>query len=450
MFKFTLDKLNYRSLFQLAETVKKTKVDKIEIKITENQDNLPCFSNIVSFIYQILDYEIYFEVWLKNFPHCVINEFCRDHLLPTSENYRGEKNDQCKQCKFYKICSGFPAGYFNIYGEKEVRLIPDLPIEIMIEVESRCNFQCKFCFNKDSFAEGQRTKNKLSTNYIKKIINNISEAGIKVVRFTGGEPMLRKDIFDLLQYAKEKKLEVRLNTNGSLINEKVTKKLSNIVDNVLIPIDSWDKKLEQKITGFNKSLESKIKAIKLLKSQGIPMIRIGTVALEENIVNFDKLSRLVLALPFDEWEFYRPIGRDRNFKDLSKSNINILTNKIFDLKQKTGRDIIIANAVPFCSVMNSYKLNTISVGALFDDGHSRIVIDPRGYAKPHYFIDKNLGNPLNILSAWNHPFMKKIRGLKYLSLECNKCRFKYKCCGGSRYFAKIISKDWFAKDPLIS
>ncbi len=65
----------------------------------------------------------------------------------------------------------------------------------------------------------------LSTGYFKKVIDSIDQAGIKIVKVTGGEPLLRKDIFSLLKYAKEKGLEVRLNTNASLIDQKKLKNL---------------------------------------------------------------------------------------------------------------------------------------------------------------------------------------------------------------------------------
>jgi len=94
------------------------------------------------------------------------------------------------------------------------------------------------------------------------------------------------------------------------------------------------------------------------------------------------------------------------------------------------------------------KLNSVSQGALFDDGHSRLVIDPRGFVKPHYFMDKNIGHPLDILGAWQHPFMKKMRNLEYLPKECQDCPFVFKCRGGSRQAAKMVFGSYQALDPL--
>ena len=117
MFKFVLNELNYKSLLTLVKTIKKSGVDKLEIEVTKNQDNLPHFFKIIPFIYEILDYEKFFEIWLKDFPYCVINEFSRDHILPVNTNNSIEKIDTCSKCKFYTICSGFPQGYFDKYNE---------------------------------------------------------------------------------------------------------------------------------------------------------------------------------------------------------------------------------------------------------------------------------------------------------------------------------------------
>jgi radical SAM protein with 4Fe4S-binding SPASM domain len=326
--------------------------------------------------------------------------------------------------------------------------IDNLPLEVMIEVEPRCNFNCQFCFNKISFARNGRDIKSFSTDYVKKIIDGVARARIKIIRFTGGEPLLRKDIFELMKYAKNKDLEVRLNTNGSLITQNTARKLNGAVDNVLIPIESYDNKIEEQMTGFHQSLKKKIIAIKLLKKNKIPIVRAGTVASSASIKNFDKMAKLIFSLPIDEWEFYRPISNSQNRQTLKSKDINFLVNKIYELKSKTGRIISIANSIPFCSIKNRGRIAGVSSGALFDDGHNRLVVDPRGFVKPHYFIDKNIGNPLNILGAWNHPFMRRMRNLKYLPKACRTCDFKFKCRGGSRHEAKIAFGSYRALDPL--
>jgi len=137
-----------------------------------------------------------------------------------------------------------------------------------------------------------------------------------------------------------------------------------------------------------------------------------------------------------------------NKKKITNKDIELLAKKISYLNKKTKIRTIIANSIPFCSIKNVNLMNSICSGALYDDGHKRMVVDPRGFFKPHYFIDRKLGSVDNLLGAWNHPFMKKMRNLEYLPKECGKCNFKYKCRGGSRFEAKLHFRKIDSPDPL--
>lgn len=442
---FVITKNNYDSLLRVALLAKQNKTKKIEISITGQANELPPFSNIMPLLYEILKFESYFEVWLKNFPFCVVTHMAISYILP--EKNRGEKTAKCKSCAWNKRCAGFSRGYFKKFGTGEICPEPDLPKEVMIEIESRCNFSCPFCFNKISFAGNGRNVKEISATSIKKIIDSIASAGIKVVRFTGGEPLLRQDIFQLAKYAKQKNLEVRLNTNGSLVDKEIARKIKIFFDNVLIPVESYSCQKEEISTGFQHSLKKKIKAVKLLKKAGVKIVRIGTVATKDNIINFDKIAKLVMNLPIDDWELYRPVSVT-NSQELTPVLINILVDKLIALRRNTGKTVFIANALPFCAVKDLNKISCVSKGALFEDGHNRIVVDPRGFAKPHYFIDENIGNPRDILSCWDHPFMKKLRNLKFLPKQCDRCDFAFKCRGGSRWAAKLAHGDYGKLDPL--
>ncbi len=442
--KFKVDQFNYQSLPRLAEFLRQNKTEKIELELTEQVEYLPFLPDIVPYLYQLMDYEPYFQVEIKDFPFCLVGLEALDHI---KRRQPGEKAKDCQKCRWNKFCFGFPKGYLKKYNLQEICPVPDLPLEVMIEVTPKCNFNCQFCFNYISFAQDGRNIKELSTIYFKKIIDNISQTGIKIVKFTGGEPLLRKDIFYLLRYAKKKDLEVRLNTNASLINQKNVKEFKNIVDNVLIPIESYTDKKEEKITGYNKALSKKIKAIELLKKQDIPVVRAGTVAIKENILNFDKIAKLINSLPLDEWELYRPIPLSKK-DNLSSQLINILADKLIDLRIKTDKPVFIANAIPFCSIKDLNKINSVSKGALYDDGHNRLVVDPRGFVKPHYFLNENLGQPTDILKAWQSDFVKKMRNFEFLPKQCENCSFVFKCRGGSRQAAKMVFGQYQDLDPL--
>jgi AdoMet-dependent heme synthase len=311
------------------------------------------------------------------------------------------------------------------------------PNEVVIEVTPECNFNCNSCFNKMAFAKKNRKHKLMSTEYIKRIINNVVENHIKQIRFSGGEPLLRKDIFELIEYAHSKDLIIWLNTNATLISKKNIKLLEKYVKNVLVQLNGYDEKSDNEHTNTKNSFRDKIKGLKLLRESKIPIVRAGTVATQKNIDNLEKIYKIVKENKLDLWEVYRPVLDNGGH---SKFDIENLYPKLIKLSFDYGKIVSIANSIPFCS-FQPQKMDHMCYGAFADNGHSRIVIDPRGYAKPGYFIDVNIGDPLDLKRCWNNDLMKRIRKLKYAAKECRKCIYLEKCKGGSLYINDLESKN---------
>ena len=148
-------------------------------------------------IYSVMDRESEYGVWLLDFPYCIVNEMSRDHII-TRNPGAGEKNDRCRECRYFKSCAGFPAGYFKKFGTGELAPIKDQPLEVMIEVEPRCNYDCPFCYNRNSFARKNRDINALSADYVKKIIDKIELTTLDRVHFKSfGDSSL---LFEVVYY----------------------------------------------------------------------------------------------------------------------------------------------------------------------------------------------------------------------------------------------------------
>ncbi|MEM2918471.1 MAG: radical SAM protein [Candidatus Altiarchaeota archaeon] len=319
----------------------------------------------------------------------------------------------------------------------------EFPTEIPIEVTLNCNLSCNFCFNQNA-----KRSSELDTISIIKIIDKIKNSGINKIRFTGGEPLLRKDIFFLLKYAKSKGFYVLLNTNGTLISERNIEKIREYVDNVLISLEGFSNESEFKSTRCKNSFEKKINAIKLMKKNKVKIVRCGTVATKENIKNLEKIFKIVKSLKVDKWELFRPIPNKKNLAPITNYDVKKLAEKLLKFK-KNYKNCYIGNAIPFCSY-DPEKMNKVSLGAFSDDGHRRIVISVDGQVKPSYFLVKNLGNALDteILNCWNNDFAFKIRSLQSVPRICENCIYLNKCKGGSRFCAKLVNGSYKALDPL--
>jgi radical SAM protein with 4Fe4S-binding SPASM domain len=396
---------------------------------------------IKEWIYRILNvYENHYFVSIKGLPYCLFPE-AHDHIIYEKNNGVYRKFKACKICKYFYFCPGFKEK--NI-APSQITPIPNLPIDIAIEVNKTCNLKCAFCLH-----DNKHARPNLSFNKIKDALDEARELNIRCIRFTGGEPLLRKDIFKILRYAKSKGLYVYLNTNATLVNDSIIKELEKYVDNVLVSLCGYSNHTEHIINAGSNLLKNRLMNILKLKRSKIPHIRIGTVISKLLIDNFKKYSVLISYLGIASWELYRPMlslssaKEHPNYRTTRDDILKLLA--LMARLRKSGINVYIANATPFCISNNgSHKL--MMRGAQFDDGHTRLVYDSTGIFKPSYFISKDLGN--NIKKAWSHPFIKKINSGEYLHNKCKNCPHLRWCLGGSRYLAKEYFNDYFACDPL--
>ncbi|MBD5422593.1 MAG: radical SAM protein, partial [Bacteroides sp.] len=119
-----------------------------------------------------------------------------------------------------------------------------------------CNLLCPHCY----MFSGTPTKDELKTTEIKKVLSDFSKiAGGKIVTFSGGEPTLRKDFDDIVEYAYDLGLEIKLMTNGTTLNPDRISALARFISSVQVSIDGFSEKSNAEIRGagnFQKSLET--------------------------------------------------------------------------------------------------------------------------------------------------------------------------------------------------
>ena len=381
-------------------------------------------------------FENKYFILIKGLPYCFMPD-ALDHVgyaEKNNPNYR--KTAKCATCKI-SICPGFRKNCPKSLSSQ--CKVYNGPQDIAIEVNQICNMKCDYCFYESTHSVSEPPFNKII-----QVMDEAKEMKIKYLRFTGGEPLLRKDIIKLLRYAKSNKFYVFLNTNGTMIDKELIKELEKYVDNILVSFCS----LKRDLLEQEALLNNKLRGIRILKRSKIPFLRIGIVVSKSIIDNMHNFLTLVNSLGINNVEFYRPIisrARVKSFSDFDITKQDIL--KLLDympILNNNGINAYFANPIPFCITKNQTKKIHFR-GAKLDDGHCRLVFDSKGYYKPSYSIDINLG--YSIRTAWSHPFIKKINSLNYLSNKCSLCKYLKWCLGGSRYLAKEYCGDYFAPDP---
>lgn len=130
---------------------------------------------------------------------------------------------------------------FRIYPEKNI--LTDFPLYLLIEPTSICNLRCKMCFQMDKFFSDKKNMGFIDFEFYKNLIDQAVEGGTKALTMASrGEPLLNKQFPQMLDYARGKFFELKVNTNAMLMDEKMSHKLlENDITDLVFSIDSAEK-----------------------------------------------------------------------------------------------------------------------------------------------------------------------------------------------------------------
>ena len=123
--------------------------------------------------------------------------------------------------------------------------------DLRISVTDRCNFRCRYCMPREEFGKGHDflPKNEILTyEEIRNFVKACKPLGLRKVRITGGEPLLRQDIHHLVRQLSSMEMEVALTTNGSLLGNNAANLAQSGLSRVTISLDAIDQEVHSKIT----------------------------------------------------------------------------------------------------------------------------------------------------------------------------------------------------------
>jgi len=199
---------------------------------------------------------------LKNFKN---NDFS---LLNTQEIQYLTKNTEEKWAKYlihrYK---------FNYYEDHHI--LPDFPIYLLVEPVSACNLRCPFCHQiDDDFTSNQQMMGNMDLNLFKKIVDEAHDGGTQAFTLTcRGEPTLHPQIGEMIEYCSNKFIELKMNTNGTRLNEKLIHQiLKSGMTELVFSVDShYKEEFESLRVGANfESVVANIKKFKEIRDMDYP------------------------------------------------------------------------------------------------------------------------------------------------------------------------------------
>jgi len=188
--------------------------------------------------------------------------------------------------------------------------VPDAPPLRLLFWESTtgCNLECVHCRRLDVSRE--LSKLDLTTEQAANLIRTLPETGRPIFVFSGGEPLMRPDFYELAQEARRVGLPTALATNGTLTDAAVAKRIVDVgIRRVSISFDGPDPETHDKFRGVDGAFDASIRGFRALREQGMSM-QINTTVAKHNYAKLDKMYQLALDLGADALHIFMlvPVG----------------------------------------------------------------------------------------------------------------------------------------------
>ena len=296
------------------------------------------------------------------------------------------------------------------------KVLPSLRY-LQLHITEKCNLDCRHCYL------GAKEQKDLNLEVIDKAIREFSQNGLRLL-ITGGEPLLHKNFWKVLEIAKKYPIRVEVLSNGTLLTDKKAKKLSKYIQGIQISIDGLEKGHDSlRGTGsFKKAIRGVKAAKKYLK------VTCATMIHKDNVKEFPQLEMLLKNLKIDEWSI-----------DLPSNAGNMETN--LDLR------------VDFETAAKIFQRYGYTTGIhLGDKGYSCgshiCSVNVLGEVSKCGFFTEPVGNLKNktLTECWKKVIDRYIPPLT--ELKCKECIVLEKCRGGCRYRA-LKADSFYGKDPFM-
>lgn len=194
-------------------------------------------------------------------------------------------------------------------------------VRVLWELTTSCNLLCDWCHTKNI------SSSILSFKNIQLGLKRLRDFKVKDIIFSGGEPLLRHDIFDILNIAKDTGFEIDLCTNATLVDDYIAKQLNNVLSEISISLDSSIEAKHDRIRGVPGCFEQTIRGIKLLKNLGLE-IHIISLYCNETANNVEELLLFIDELEINSITFLGliPIEGITTKQILSRNNRTSIIN----------------------------------------------------------------------------------------------------------------------------
>ncbi|HVP42559.1 MAG TPA: radical SAM protein [Terriglobales bacterium] len=309
-------------------------------------------------------------------------------------------------------------------GTKALEL--GVPLSAHFDLTWRCNERCIHCYL------DHEDRGEVTTTEVKDILEQLAAAGTFFLILSGGEPVMRKDFFEIVEYARQLMFSVKVKTNGILIREREAARLRELaVEVVQISVYSHRAAVHDAITKVPGSLERTLNAVRFLRGQGLKVIIAG-VMMRQNLGDHKEVQKLARELGVS-------FQLDPTITPKLDGDTSVLDLRIPDsaLPQLFRDGSLVGDADEFCAPaeVDASALEALPCSA----GHTAVYISPYADVFPCVQFPLPTGNlrQQKFLEVWrDSPQMNEVRGIRLSDLHaCSSCGNVASCsrCPGLAY-----------------
>ena len=318
-----------------------------------------------------------------------------------------------------------------------------VPLIVSWNVTRKCNLKCSHCYIN---ATKEEFRGELTTQEAKQLMNQLSEVSKPLLVLSGGEPMLREDIYELIRYGADKGFRMGLGSNGTLIDGTVAKRLKHSgLKTVSISLDSSIPEKHDQFRGVENSWKKAVKAIKALKRNGI-LVQVNTTLTQQNHSEIDEIMSLAEQLGVENFHlfFLVPTGRGAKIADISPTMYENMIKTTFAKSRRHRLNVKPSCAPQFMRIAKDMGLDMRQWirGCIAGLYYCRIF--PNGDITPCPYLPVKLGNirEKTFSEIWfESNVFKDLRDSNKLRGKCGACKYR-RLCGGCRARAYGLSSDF--------
>jgi len=339
--------------------------------------------------------------------------------------------------------------------------VPELRV-LAWEVTRACNLACRHC---RADAHTDPFPGELDTDEALRLIDEIAQVGSPILIFSGGEPLLRSDIFQLVERARANNLRCAMAPNGTLLNaENVRRMAESGIERVSISIDAADAQSHNAFRGVEGAFEACMQGIEHLKRAGIPF-QINTTVTRNNLHIFGDIHDLARDLGAVAWHIFLlvPTGRASEMSEeiVSSEEYERILNWFYDLSRTSSMQLKATCAPQYHRILRqrakqegiavnyaNFGLDAVSRGCL--GGCGFCFISHSGQVQPCGYLELDCGQVRDesFPHIWrNSDRFREIRDPSLYTGRCGICEYE-RVCGGCRARAYTMNGDYLAEEPL--